>query len=287
MHTLLSTPGLYAALEVLDGPVAALGRVSSPAQASLEGFAVVTKVFDAFVRVLYNLRATSLGAFHDFRRSEARAYAESHVLALRQLFKNPLPSLEVQVPIPDGMRGSFLETVDGLDGCLQRLKIADTLAAVEEYLAHYAKLEPAQYATLTLVTRQAAQRINKVTRTTMEEALRKLFDASHERTVPARAVIANAAELNRLHVRVLNFEQAYRDASAAAARIQTLEATVDGVIRDLGQLTTVDPRYVKELHGFVYVAATQLDLYGSVLAEMQRVEHNFVLALHAISEKNL
>ena len=147
-----------------------LGRVVDYTGA-LEEIGFISKIFDIFMRYVNNFKTSILGILKNFKRSELKAYHESHILALNDFFKERLLDKALHIPIPSGMKVSYIRAAEELDALYKRLNIKDTISTIENYLdiiVRMNKIPPAE---------NIINMLNKLSREETEDRLRKIFTA--------------------------------------------------------------------------------------------------------------
>lgn len=251
--------------------------------AGMEALAIAARMGDLFMRALYGFRTNVLHRFRDFRRSELRMVNEKQAVSLKALFANPaIPLDRILVPIPDGMQVPYLEAATALNDLQIELDLASTLDRLEKYFDQ-TKAE-GELSALTDDTRALQKAVGRLSKEQVEKQLRVCFnDERNERDVLASHVIASSRELIQVNGRILTFERYFLDAVSVEKRITALEKKIDALVQALSTGGgVVDKEYCTALQGLITTAAVQLDMYGVILHEQQRVEHNFALALQNI-----
>ena len=255
----------YASLEQL--------HLSIENSSSLEAYTFIHRIYDNFSRILTNIRTTIFSFNKNFKRSELKFFHEAKTLGVANLFKSRYLDMQVMVPIPSGMKVPYLTAVDTLDRLLTELNINDTLDILLEYFKSTDQKED---------PRIIANKINHLTKERLEKELRVVFSANKTGEVPLNKVIASLEEVKDLDTKILKYGQIFQQTTEVCKKIDILEAEIDREVSALETSTELDKNYVKNLYTLVRAAAVALDSYGVILAECQRVEHNFVLVLNKL-----
>jgi hypothetical protein len=239
-----------------------------------EAFGFAVRLFDTFTRLLRNLKITLLGMNKTFKRSELKAYHDGHTLALRDFFKTRTLDYTRLVPIPSGMKVSYADAVSTLDGLYQTLSIDTTIST----LLH----DFQQMGTAPKDPRTTTKEINRLSKAQVETTLRRLFSTEKTLDVPLGSVIASFETLVRLDQEILGYDAIFQHVPTICADIDKIEIAIDQVVTSLEKQSTIDKAYIAALYQLVRTASVQLDLFGVILAELQRVEHNFVVLLKSL-----
>lgn len=277
---------IHADLDRLDG----LLKNYQVSEGSTESFRILTNIVDAFTRVIFNITRTVLGTFKNFKRSELQTYHDSHKVALARLFNATVFDFgDLKIATPNGMKTDYITAVNALESLYGTLDITTTLSGLLDYVRQYDKLTVDQYDTMTYMTKKLTASISKVTKQSVENTLRDIFTQGPDKPQysTAKDVIASLDDLKMLDEKILKYNQIFTYAAQNASTLAEIESRVDKLIGSVSNLKLISPSYLRELQNLLYVAAEQVDMYGVILHEQQRIEHNFVLALHTISQAYL
>lgn len=249
-----------------------------------ESMRIIYTIVDAFSRILNNIKTYVLYGFKNFKRSDLRAYVDSHSSSVRNFMRLSVVDFkDVMIPIPHGMESSYLPPTRTVAAQLQLLDIDSVIKKTLDYLELYEKRTVDEYAQLTPETSFATSQCAKLTRDDVEKSLRKFFTNRHDdKEKKAGEVIGSMKELKQLHDGVMFFEADYFRAVNHIKNITLIERKVDAIITRLKSMRSVDVAYIRALHRFVHTIAVQLDMFGVLLDTAQRIERNYVLSLHAI-----
>lgn len=238
-----------------------------------EAFGFVIKIFDVFTRLVNNLKVTLNPFRKSFKRSELRAYHESHVMMLSQLFKSKTFDASLQVPIPHGMKVSYIQATTVLEELYKTLDIETTINALSVYFTNVSAAGHILPTSDTLTT------ISKVTKDSVESQLRQVFTNDKTLEVPVGTVFSSFDEIKTVDTHILTYETIFQKVSDIYKKLESIEDIIDTLITGLEKQQTIDKPSVQALYQLVLTASIQLDMFGVLLAEFQRIEHNFVLVL--------
>ncbi len=242
---------------------------------ALEGLGFLTRLFDTFGRLLHNIK-TNLTQFHKtVKRSELQFYHDSHKSAVNQVLHTAQLPYDLLVPIPDGMKVTYRDAVAALQSLYDTLDIERTTAVLQNYFSQYP--DGLQFTKLTV-----RPEINHLTKDEVEKRLRTVFSKTKTYDVPLGRVIKSQQELVSVDRVILGFQPIFQNVEVIVKQLDLIEKKLDQIVTQLEKQKTIDRAYVTVLHETVRVAAVQFQLYGVLLAELQRVEHNFVLVLRKL-----
>lgn len=262
----------YIALEQLDRPLA-----HSEAN---EAFGFVIRILDIFTRIVNNFKTSIRGFTKQFKRSELVMYHQSHKLALQEFFKTRRFNLDLSVPIPSGMKVTYLEAATALDKLHEQLDIETTIATLQTYF------NAVKAAGQVLPPEAITEKISRVTKKSVELDLRKIFVKNKTLEVPLRTVIPSFDELIKVDQLILKYEKIFQSVDQISKSLDRIERIIDELITAFEkQPNSVDRKQIQALYKLIMTASVQLDMFGVVIAEQQRLEHNFVIMLKTLVEK--
>ena len=270
-------------LRLLKGSASAL-ETYGDSDFAVEGLGIMTKIFDLFGRVLNNFKHNTLSLFKTVKRSELRAYVESHASSLKTLARQPdrIDLRTVQVPVPDGMAVPYKTATDVLLALYEQCRTQEVLALMTALLTKHQTLDPTQWPSLTGEIVRASIAAEHIHKETVQSELRKVFVAQqHGREHPAVNVMGAAVtDINALTHQMLQFETIYEATAVVHAGMVKLDKVIDALVAAARMSSdTVSRSYLQQLADLVRVAAVQFDMHGVIIAEMQRVEHNYTIGL--------
>ena len=254
-----------------------LGRTHYYSDAT-EAVGFLTRILDVFTRMVNNFRTVLKGLRYKFKRSELRAYHDSHVHAYNHFVTLRYFDPSLSVPIPSGMKVSYLRATETLDSLYATLKIEDTIKSLLDYFTAVSKVGRILPPETTTTT------INRLTRDGTEKTLQQIFTADKTLEVSLNTVISSFEEVVSVDNHILRYEVLFQKVDGICNDLDKIERLIDSIITGLEQQKTTDKTEVQSLYKLVYTASVQLDMFGVILAEMQRVEHNFVMVLRRLVE---
>lgn len=265
-------------VHALTVSVVALERLDPTVNAweGVEAFGLVVRIADAFTRLVNNFKTALMGFRRNFKRSELKAYHDSHALAFRQFTTTRWFDPALSVPIPAGMKVSYLQATTALESLHGTLDIGATVAALAEYFGSVDKagvLPPPA-----AVTRSVA----RLTMEKVEHALRGVFTSDRTLEVTLGSVVGSFDEILEVDKHILAYEQIFQKVDGICAELEHIEQAIDRLVTSLETSPTIDKGAVQGLYDLVRAASVQLDIYGVLLNECQRVEHNFVILLRRV-----
>jgi len=116
----------------------------------------------------------------------------------------------------------------------------------------------------------------------LETKLRSVFSSEKTLDVPLGKVIENFQQVKTIDDRLLGAESIFKQVPVLCSKLDLIEKAIDKIVTDLETKKDIDRAYVKSLHGLVRTTANIFDFFGVCIAELFRVEHNFVLVLEKL-----
>lgn len=254
----------YVALEQLN--------LSIQNQPATEAYNFIHRILDLLGRITFNVKAHLDGFNKEFKRSELRFYHESKHFAYANLVKTKYFDKDLMVPIPSGMKVPYLQAVNTIDALFKQLDIQSTV----DILITYFKAETAEK------PKDITNKISKLTKEQLEKELRVVFSSEKTTDVKLHTVISNIQDVFIVDKKILDLEPEFKQVETTCQKLGILEKLIDDVVTKLEKDATLDYVYVRSLQVLVRTAAFQFDAYGVLLAEAQRIEHNFVILLNKL-----
>jgi hypothetical protein len=240
---------------------------------AMEYYTFIHRLFDAFGRLISNIKTELLNFNKKFKRSELQFYHDSKRFAIANLVKTKYFDKDLMVPIPSGMKVPYIKAVDVINKLFNELDINNTIHELIEYLNTSSDKKS---------TANTIRKISKMTKLHLEVQLRSVFSNEKTIDVPLHTVISNFNEVLELDKKILDYETIFKQVPEFCEKITLIETLVDKIVTELEHKDHVDRNYIKSLHTLIKTAAVQLDSLGVILIEMSRVEHNFVLVLNKL-----
>lgn len=254
---------------------------------SSELLRIITGILDTVLKLLNNFKATVLGVFKDLKRTELQEFEDSNKTTLPRILKYPYEFLAQQnVVVPRGMIKPYKFTTEKIKGCLDVLDMVNrsekALASVDNVLnmlmsntklqvkqdtIHVGELRSLEY-----IFKEENNCFSSFKRCE-EQQFSKVFQSDH-----------CLVDTYHLLLNTVIYEQDVSKVYSTLERIyQKFEQILRLVESKQVNLTKSD---IITLAGQTTTLAKLFDMYGTVITDLQRVEHNFVLVLSSIAEKH-
>ena len=243
---------------------------------AVETFDFLIRIVDAFTRIVNNFKTALKGFRYKFKRSELKAYHESHVLAINRFLKQRTFDPSLSVPIPSGMKVSYIQAVNTIDPIYTQLDIGSTIDTLLDYFNTVSK--SGDFTS----TKDITKKISKLRMDQVETTLRTVFTADKTLEVKLGSVIASFDELISVDQHILKYESIFQHVDVFCTKLDKIEATIDVLIKDIEKTASPDRTMIQDLYDLVHTAGVQLDIYGVLLDSFQRIEHNFVILLRRV-----
>ena len=247
---------------------------------------IITGILDTVLKLLNNFKTVVLGVFKDLKRTELQEYEDSNKITLTRVLKYPYEFLAQQnVVVPRGMVKPYKYTAEKIKGCLDTLDmvnrseraltsvdnvlkmlLANTKFQVKQDTINVGELRSLEYMfkdennCFSTFKRCEEQQFSKVFQS--DHCLRDTYNVLVNTVIYEQDVSRVYATLERIYQK---FDHILR-----LVESNQVNLTKSDIITLAGQTTTL---------------AKLFDMYGTVITDLQRVEHNFVLILRNISEK--
>ena len=248
---------------------------------------IITGILDTILKLLNNFKATVLGIFKDLKRTELQEYEDSNKITLQRVLKYPYEFLANQnVVVPRGIVKPYKVTTEKIKGCLDVLDMVNrsekALASVDNVLnmlMSNTKLQVKQD-TINVGELRSLEHIFKE-----ENACFSPFKRCEE--LPFSKVFVSDHCLKDTYDLLSNTVTYEQDVSRVYNTLNAIYQKFEQILRlvESNQVNITKSDLIM-LSGQTTTLAKLFDLYGTVITDLQRVEHNFVLVLSSIAEKH-
>lgn len=278
------SPTTHTALHLVSHRIAALESVQSDT-AGLEALQVVRQLENIFFRLINNFTLNITKGFSDFKRTELRAYQESHRGDMRQLFSGRTHWINlrpVPIPVPKSLHRPYLVTAEHIDDLLKDACYTDALQQMTQvFTTAVATADGADLATLKTATISLYALWGTQGYVPDKSQLMPYFDMSErgQIEIPTQDVFSELADIEKTSATITRYELYFTQTIQSQKTLKGLETLVDSLVSKLEHRGDVSREYVVGLHDLVSVFATFLDSYAAYLQAAQALEHCFVLAL--------
>lgn len=256
-----------------------LGR-TLPYSEATEALGFIVKIFDVFMRLLNNFKTSLSVLRRNFKRSELRAYHESHVFAYKNFLNEKKFNSSLSIPIPFGMKVTYLQATTILEDLYKTLDIESTVKSLSLYFTNVSKtgqITPSEDLRLS---------INHLTRESTEKTLQQVFSNDRTLEVTLGSMFSSFQEILTVDQHILGYEAIFQRVEFICAELDKIEKIIDIVVTNLEKQNTPDKVQVQGLYQLVRTASIQLDMFGVILDMFQRIEHNFVIVLRRLVESS-
>lgn len=245
----------------------------------------LVRLFAGTVNTLMHFVHTfKTGIFRSYRtlkRTELVYYHESNSVSVRRIFDLEFSSVKsLEIPIPNKMQGTYKEV--SLRG-ITALRAFNMLARTSALKVQVKRLRDSVLGTGTAanIVPSDIQDLPVIT------ASFKEFDAvmkgPSRRSVPFSEFIQNKEEFKEVDALLLDSAKYQYEVEKVATNLDTTSALMNEILtflqKGMGTLTKEDLVSISQLMLFY---AKIFDMYGLVVQDMARVEHNFVEVLKLV-----
>ena len=247
----------------------------------------ITGILDTILKLLNNFKATVLGVFKDLKRTELQEYEDSNKITLSRVLKYPYEFLAQQnVVVPKGMVKPYKVTTEKIKECLDTLDMVNrsekALASIDNVLnmlMSNAKLQVKQDTINVGELRSLEQSFKQ------ENNCFSPFKRCEERKFSD--VFQSDHCLKDTYDLLSNTVLHEQDVSKVYNTLEKIYSKLEQILKLVeSNHVNITKSDILTLSGQVTTLAKLFDMYGVVVTDLQRVEHNFVLVLKNIQEKH-
>lgn len=238
-----------------------------------EGVSFITRIKDIFYHVVSSFKTqTDIQKISRFKESEIFLLSRTRQASLKELFDRKVVPLDsIVVPIPDGMKLDYKSVIATLYneceeiGELTRKNISVVIDILSsDSMPQASKLKALEF----------------TDKPTFDKLMKSMFDGSiNNNDIKAATVFKTPIDMKTSFTLALKFEDIYRRALLINEMIDRLGDAISDISENI---KTLPPDLIKQLSETVYKMAQQLDIYGVVLHEIQRIEHCLSLSIEKI-----
>jgi hypothetical protein len=275
--------------EVVDGMNEEISIVGEEALGTF-----LRKTVFGFVNVLGHIlntfKTNVFKGFKDLKRSELRYYHESNVLSVSRLLRADFNVFsELDIDFPDKMSATYLETSTNIDKFLNYMDMPTRIKAIYKHTSNTlqsamttaedrnqlgATLTAMDFKLIDLAKQfKTVDNCFKDTKHVKHKRFSKLFPKTGD--VPATDTVLLKCEAHMQGV-----GKVYDDLTLIENEFEKLLEAIDKKT-----ITDINKETMQVLAAYCTAIARMCDMYGVVMQDLQRVEHNFVMVLKTLRKK--
>ena len=252
---------------------------SLPYVEATEATSFIIKTLDFLIRHTNNFKTTMFNIHKSFKRSELKTYCESHVFAYNKFLTSGYFDPSLLVPIPYGMKTSYHSAMITIDGLYRKLDINTTIKILYNYFHEVEKTGQI------LQAEEITRSIHKLDKEQTEIELRKVFTNDRTLEVKLGSVFTSHDMVITVGKHILGYNTIFKQLENIYSDLSSIEKIIDKIITELENKRDLrDMISIHSLYQLVKTASIQIDLFGVILGEMQRLEHNYVVVLRRLVE---
>lgn len=243
---------------------------------------IATKIYESFHKIFHNVIEVTLRSFRGFSRSEMRFYKESHPVLYKKILKlNYIDLRNIKIPYPTGMTSTYAQGFDLTTDILSRHDVLSTIQDANRIMERIDKTGFVDEGFLKEVQIWTSnKRIYDLKKITVEMQHCFTTKFAKEETRPFKDMFKSMQEFSHVSEGLINSEKYFRMASKTFDHLMILDKTVDRVLEKMeGDNQLISKEGTQILYDFLHTTAQQIDVYGAVCTELQKIEHNFVLVM--------
>ena len=249
---------------------------------------IIKGILNVNYKILSNFRATIMKGFRSLARTELQEFIDSNRLTVNKILTYNFSVLsDMQVDLPLNMVKPYKVTTEAIKNTLDVLNVKDRVDGILN-------------STDTLLSELKTNNTISIKKDTINlgelKSLEKVFQ-EEEKCFDPRSKRDTVA-----FIEVFQSDHCLKDTYDLLTKAMTKEYEVAGVYKSLERLYGSFDEILKQVEGGAQVSKNDLlelsgqtttlaklfDMYGILIHNLQRVEHNFVLVLKAIKrEQNL
>lgn len=250
---------------------------------SLEGLSFFLSLGNALHKVYTKVKVNLSTWGDDFHQSELKAFYTNNQTAVDSLFRT-LPVLDdkLLVPVPEGMSKPYDITSKVLYDACETFDVTDMTKKLLVYLKDLKSLsldDKDAVEAFTSKHKDFVIEISAIPKASAKMDVRKCFNASRLLYKPIRQAFSHTSMIKETYGTLIKFDKTFADAVKYRETFSETTRLIDDVIHRLESAKSVPAKLCQNLFSVLTAFTWMIDLYGSILHDAQRVEHNYVSAL--------
>lgn len=246
---------------------------------------LITRMFartvDMFSRLFKNIINVTLRMFKGFTRSEIRYYKESNPLYTKKIQTlNYVDIAKCKIVFPEGLLVPYADAFVCINKILAQ---SDTVKLLDEATLLLNRLDTEGYTNKSMLNELTAWSTKNTIYDikSIGKDMNKIFTTQRDKTdeKPFSELFKSMNDYNYVFNGLLDAERYYHRAKTTYEKTEQFNDLVNTVVTKLERDTSlITKEAALILYDFVHTIAVQIDIFGAVCTELQRVEHNFVLS---------
>jgi tetrahydromethanopterin S-methyltransferase subunit G len=234
-------------------------------------------IFNTFVTITTKLHKTT-------KRGELKWYKESNLFTVKQIYKLSYTELvHVNLPIPRGMKSDYLEYTNTLESSLEYINMESTVRLLEMTIKDIHDTILEGNGDISQIIKNANNLIDNKVTAKIQKDMSKVDNPKYkEKEKTYGDLFKSTNEFNDLLARLIDMEKYYDQTNRIIKKLDTIEKYMQNIIdsKDIEKVTKSD---LQTLSNLAYTYAKSFDIYGMLVYNLQRVEHNFVECMKTIA----
>jgi hypothetical protein len=245
---------------------------------------IVRSVADTFINLLNTFKTVSLKFYKDVKRGELKRYKESHNFTVNKALNLPYTKVvNLSMPIPRGMISSYIDYTNVLDTGITKMKMMETSSS---YVSNIKLIHDECLVEEPNLSKQIQNAFNSYDKrliSSIERDMKKI-DNPNNRTLekPFGDLFKSMYEFSTLYNKLLQMESKYDEIPKVTKELDSIEQYLKNLTTNEDVLNNVTKKDIRGISDITYNYAKTFDMYGMLVYNLQRIEHNFVECLKAI-----
>lgn len=245
---------------------------------------IVRKMLDTFIGIT-NTFKTMATRFHKVvKRSELKYFKESNAFKVKAVMKYKYTGLaNILMPMPRGMVSTYPEYFNIIDESLSGLKMPETSLAFYQAIKAIHDEFYVDNPNFTKQIKNASNLFDARMISNIEKRLKKVDNPKSKiLEKPFGDLFKSINEFTSLYQDLLKSEERYNEIKKVIKHLDSITELLDHIIKDTERIDLLNSKDLKALSNIAYGYANTFDIYGVLLHNLQRIEHNYVECLKTI-----
>jgi hypothetical protein len=194
----------------------------------------------------------------------------------------------LKLPIPRGMKSTYTQYTDALTSSLENINMSPLVslfgAAIKDIHDTILSGEFDINKNISSMNNLFDQKVLSIIERTMNKVDNPKYKILEKEY---GELFKSTKEFEDLFARLLDMEKYYDETNCITTKLDKIEKYIQNIIESK-QLENINKANLKSLSDVIYRYAKAFDIYGALVYNLQRIEHNFVECLKVIAtEKHI
>lgn len=238
-------------------------------------------IINTFVHIFNTFKTNTFKFYKNLKRTELVYFHESNVVSAKRIFEFDYQSLrDLQVPIAKNMGTSYLEVTSKAIATLEALNMKTRISA---FCKRMKLLRDSVLGSGDVYDLTETETTDLPNVTSSFKEFDKCMKGKFQREVPFGSVISSSEEFKQVNKLLLDSSKYQYEVASVYSDMETATTYLNDVLHFVEKQTGIITKSnLMMLSQMTLFYAKLFDMYGVVIQDLTRIEHNFVTTLGVV-----